>query len=164
MHREVGGGAATHGTPGAAAHYVLGEWYFAQPADSSPIFRSVLRVGYPATDHAGGQIGFNPAAEPSDADYGLLYAGFGDGGGACSGSRECIDQFGFGQDWSTVQSAVIRIDPRSGGGNPYSIPTGNPFQLAGDPDSAIPDEIFAKGFRQCVDHDVRPSNRRSVSG
>lgn len=147
MHRELGGGAATHGTLSADAQYVLGEWDFNQPSGEPPAFRSVLRVGYPATDHAGGQIGFNPAAEQDDPDFGLLYAGFGDGGGACSGSKTCINQFGFGQDLSTIQSAVIRIDPLRDGSNPYTIPADNPFLVASDPENNIPDEIFAKGFR-----------------
>jgi hypothetical protein len=150
MHRESpSGGIATHGnlTESAIAHYVLGEWDFNSQVGGNPAFRSVLRVGYAATDHPGGQIGFNPAVGPTDSDYGLLYLGFGDGGGACSGSDTCIDQFGHGQDFGTIQSSIIRIDPRQSGDAPYAVPSDNPFLAATDPDNVIPDEMFAKGFR-----------------
>jgi hypothetical protein len=148
MHRELAaGGAATHGDLTAPYHYVLGEWNLHQVVDGQPAFRSVLRVGYTETDHAGGQIGFNPVAVPGDADYGLLYAGFGDGGGACSGSTTCLDQFGYGQEMSTIQSAVIRINPVAEGASAYTIPSDNPFLAANDPGGLIPDEMYAKGFR-----------------
>ena len=62
MHRELGAAqSATHGDLTAQAHYVLGEWDFNNAIDGAPTFRSVLRVGYPATDYAGGQIGFKPS-------------------------------------------------------------------------------------------------------
>lgn len=147
LHREVGGGTATHGDMAQNQQYVLGEWDYNDLVGGDPAFRSLLRVGYTATDHAGGQIGFNPVAVPGDVDYGLLYAGFGDGGGGCSGSNACINQYGYGQNMSTIQSSIIRLNPLESGGAPYTIPADNPFLAASDPTNAIPDEMFAKGFR-----------------
>lgn len=148
LHLELNSGEkVTHGEMGAAAQYVLGEWQFDPVGQKAPVFRSVLRTGYSATNHAGGQIGFNPAAKVNDADYGMLYAGFGDGGDHCSWSDTCIDQFGFGQDFSTIQSSIIRIHPLQQGKMPYTIPADNPFIKTKNPKNKIAAEIFAKGFR-----------------
>ena len=62
-------------------------------------------------------------------------------------SRRRLVLFEFGQDLSTVQSSLIRIDPRAAGESPYRVPTDNPFLQANDPLDEIPDEIFANGFR-----------------
>jgi hypothetical protein len=148
MHLELNAGEkATHGEITASAQYVLGEWQFDLARKKPPTFRSVLRVGYSTTEHVGGQIGFNPVAKKGHADYGNLYAGFGDGGGPCAWSDACIDQFHFGQDFSTIQSSIIRINPLQSGKLPYSIPADNPFVSNHDSKNIIADEIFAKGFR-----------------
>jgi glucose/arabinose dehydrogenase len=89
--------------------------------------RNVLRVGhrtYP--NHNGGQLQFGPD--------GMLYAAFGDGGGAG-------DPFRSGQRLDTLLAKLIRIDPRSGGG--YRIPSSNPF--AGR--RGARGEIWAYGLR-----------------
>jgi hypothetical protein len=104
-------------------------------------------VGYSATAHGGGQIAFNPAAHPGDADYGMLYAGFGDGGGPCAMSDTCIDQFHYGQDFSTIQAGIIRINPLQHGKDSYTVPADNPFTARQDHEKKIPGELFAKGFR-----------------
>jgi len=148
MHLELNSGEkTTHGEIDAPAQYVLGEWQLDHTGKKSPTFRSVLRVGYRATNHTGGQIGFNPVAKLNDADYGMLYAGFGDGGDDCSWSDTCLDQFGYGQNFSTIQSSIIRINPLRQGNLPYTIPADNPFLKSHDPENKIADEIFAKGFR-----------------
>ena len=88
--------------------------------------RSVIRVPHYRTNHKGGQLQFG-----SD---GMLYAGFGDGGGGG-------DPDGNAQNLGRMLGKLIRIDPRPGGG--YSIPPDNPFRgRAG----ARP-EVYAYGLR-----------------
>lgn len=73
--------------------------------------RDVLRVGHSTyPNHNGGQLEFG--------HDGMLYAGFGDGGGGG-------DPFRSGQRLNTLLAKLIRIDPRPGGG--YRIPADNPF-------------------------------------
>jgi len=50
----------------------------------------------------------------------LLYISVGDGGGAG-------DPLNSGQSLTTLLGKILRIDPRPGGGNPYTIPPTNPF-------------------------------------
>ena len=88
--------------------------------------RSVLRVPHHRFNHKGGQLQVEPD--------GLLYAGFGDGGGGG-------DPDGNAQNLGRMLGKLIRIDPRPGGG--YSIPPDNPFRgRAG----ARP-EVYAYGLR-----------------
>lgn len=87
--------------------------------------RLVLRVPHPRTNHKGGQLQFGRD--------GMLYAGFGDGGGGGDPDRN-------GQDVGTLLGSIVRIDPKPGGG--YRIPRDNPF--VGRPGRG---EIFAYGVR-----------------
>lgn len=88
------------------------------------------------TNHNGGNIAFGPD--------GLLYAGFGDGGGAPNPEAQ-DDRFLFGK--------MVRIDPAgTAGAVPYSIPVDNPN--AGNPPcnasgrgAAACPEVWARGFR-----------------
>ena len=80
-------------------------------------------------NHNGGQLQFDAG--------GLLYAGFGDGGGSGDPDQN-------GQNLDTLLAKLIRIDPRqTAGGAPYSVPPGNPFA------GSVPgrDEIWAYGLR-----------------
>lgn len=88
--------------------------------------RLVLRQPHPRTNHKGGQLQFG--------HDGMLYAAFGDGGGAGDPDRN-------GQDRSTLLGTLIRIDPRPRGG--YRIPRGNPFRGR----RRGRGEIFAYGLR-----------------
>jgi glucose/arabinose dehydrogenase len=91
--------------------------------------RLVLRVGHRAhQNHNGGQLAFGPDD--------LLYAGFGDGGGAGDPSRH-------GQDLGTLLGKIVRIDPRPSGGRPYGIPDGNPFRKK----RGARGEVYAYGLR-----------------
>jgi glucose/arabinose dehydrogenase len=88
--------------------------------------RSVFRVPHHRSNHKGGQLQIG-----SD---GMLYAGFGDGGGGGDPDENA-------QNLSRILGKMIRIEPRPGGG--YSVPADNP--LRGRP-GARP-EIYAYGLR-----------------
>lgn len=93
--------------------------------------RVVLRQDQPESNHNGGLLLFGPD--------GLLYVGFGDGGGAGDqhGAR------GNAQNLGTWLGKILRIDPRPARGRPYRVPADNPFVgRAG----ARP-EIYAWGLR-----------------
>ncbi|MEM9293796.1 MAG: PQQ-dependent sugar dehydrogenase [Acidobacteriota bacterium] len=87
----------------------------------------LLTVSQPASNHNGGGIAFGPD--------GYLYIALGDGGGQ-------NDQFGHGQNLTTLLASVLRIDVDSG--SPYSIPADNPFVGAG---GSTQEEIWAYGLR-----------------
>jgi glucose/arabinose dehydrogenase len=90
--------------------------------------RSLLHFDDPFGNHNGGQLAFGPDRR--------LYIAFGDGGGGG-------DPLGNGQNLGTLFGKILRIDPRPGGGQPYRIPSGNPFA---DRDGARP-EIWDYGLR-----------------
>ena len=125
---------------------VIREWTMDDPSAGtfSGVSREVFRIGQFAQNHNIGNLEFNPAAAPGDADYGMLYASIGDGGGA-NDPRE------FGQSTSEPMSSILRIDPLGGDGGgdggsdgaPYGIPGDNPF--VGEP--GIAPEIWAFGLR-----------------
>jgi glucose/arabinose dehydrogenase len=86
----------------------------------------ILQVTQPYSNHNGGHILFGPD--------GMLYIGMGDGG---SGG----DPRGNGQNLDTLLGKLLRIDVD--GGDPFAIPSDNPF--AGNPDAR--GEIWAYGLR-----------------
>ena len=77
-------------------------------------------------NHKGGQLQFGPD--------GMLYAGFGDGGGGGDPDENA-------QSLGRILGKLIRIDPRPGGG--YDIPASNPFRGR----SGARGEIYAYGLR-----------------
>lgn len=110
--------------------------------------RRVLTVPHPGqSNHNGGQLQFGPD--------GFLYIGTGDGGGGG-------DPDNSAQDTNSLLGKILRIDPRPGGGEPYTSPNSNPF--VGDPGR---DEIYALGlrnpFRFSFDH-VSPKGPHIVIG
>jgi glucose/arabinose dehydrogenase len=88
--------------------------------------RSVMRVPHPRFNHKGGQLQFGPD--------GLLYAGFGDGGGGGDPDENA-------QNLGRILGKLIRIDPRPEGG--YDIPASNPFRGR----SGARGEVYAYGLR-----------------
>jgi len=88
--------------------------------------RTVLRVPHPRFNHKGGQLQFG--------HDGMLYAGFGDGGGSGDPDRNA-------QDLGTLLGKIVRIDPKPAGG--YRIPRDNRFRGR----RGARAEVFAYGVR-----------------
>jgi glucose/arabinose dehydrogenase len=109
-------------------------WEYHRASDDSAdpnSARLVMRMADPEPNHNGGLMIFG-----SDK---LMYVGTGDGGGGNDqhGSR------GNAQSLSSPLGKILRIDPRSSGGKPYTIPSSNPFVGR----SGARGEIYAFGLR-----------------
>ena len=131
-------GVADYADKSAVQHSVLAEWTAADA--TANVFvgetRELLRVGQFTPLRNVGSIAFNSTATPDAADYGLLYVGFGDGGGG-------DDPKNNGQRLDTPLGAIARIEPLGTNVGPYGIPEDNPFV---DRPGAAP-EIWAYGLR-----------------
>ncbi len=103
--------------------------------------REIFRVDLPTAIHGVQEIAFNPGAKRGDPDYGLLYAGIGDGGSAE------IGQPLVSPEPRAVWGSIVRIDPAGNNSTNgrYGIPPSNPFSK-GDPGKTAP-EVYAYGFR-----------------
>ncbi|HEX4464747.1 MAG TPA: PQQ-dependent sugar dehydrogenase [Solirubrobacterales bacterium] len=89
--------------------------------------RNVIEIPHPINDnHNGGQLQFSGN---------LLYLGTGDGGAGGDPPNNA-------QNKESLLGKLLRIDPRPGGGKPYSVPADNPF--VGKPGR---DEIYSYGLR-----------------
>jgi glucose/arabinose dehydrogenase len=102
--------------------------------------RILLSAEKPATNHNGGNVAFGPD--------GLLYVGFGDGGG--SGDQN--GPIGNGQSLTTLLGKIVRIDvDRTAPGLRYAIPADNPFvgnaACPSGTGAASCAELYAWGFR-----------------
>ena len=93
--------------------------------------RLVLRMRDPEPNHNGGLLLFGPDN--------LMYVGTGDGGGGNDqhGAR------GNAQSLGSLLGKILRIDPRASGGQPYSVPSSNPFVGR----AGARGEIYAYGLR-----------------
>lgn len=90
--------------------------------------RILLSIPHPRGNHNGGQLQFGPD--------GRLWIGTGDGGGPGDPDRN-------GQRLETLLGKLLRIDPRAAAGQPYGVPSDNPFVGRAN---ARP-EIWAYGLR-----------------
>jgi hypothetical protein len=131
-----GGGTRTHDT-------ILLEWSAKNPSGASydggqP--RELIRFEQPFANHNAGQLAFNPLASAGDADFGLLYIAFADGG---SGG----DPLDLAQNLNSPFGKLLRIDPlgSNSANGKYGIPAANPFVNDGNP--ATLGEIYAYGLR-----------------
>jgi glucose/arabinose dehydrogenase len=79
---------------------------------------------------------FNNAGPIAMGSDGFLHIPLGDSGIAG-------DPFDNGQDPTTLAGSVLRIDPETGGENPYNLPLGNPWR--GSDEGA--DEVYFIGLR-----------------
>lgn len=122
--------------------WVLTEWKAEDPR--AGIFkgseREILRIDNSSQAHGMQELTFNPNSKKGDADYGLLYIGYGDGGTAEKRFAAISNHRGAG-----IYSSILRIDPagKDGKNGKYGIPKINPF-------AAVPGksgEIVAYGFR-----------------
>ena len=131
-----GRGQNTHAT-------VLFEWTARNPAaatyDGGPPLE-LLRVQQPFANHNGSHISFNPLVSPSDADFGMLYVGVGDGG---SGG----DPLTLAQNLGSPFGKILRLNPlgSNSANGKYGVPAGNPFANDGNPDTL--GEIYVYGVR-----------------
>jgi hypothetical protein len=102
--------------------------------------RELIRFEQPYANHNAGHSTFNPLAKAGDADYGLLYIGFADGG---SGG----DPNGHAQNLNNAFGKILRIDPlgTNSANKKYGIPASNPFANDGKDDTLA--EIYAYGVR-----------------
>jgi len=104
---------------------------FAQADPASE--RLLLQIDKPQFNHNCGRLLFGPD--------GFLYIGVGDGGQGNDTGVGHNPQIGNGQDLTKHLGKILRIDIDKG--EPYGIPTDNPFASGGE---AKP-EIFAYGLR-----------------
>jgi glucose/arabinose dehydrogenase len=98
-----------------------------KPGDSPPIrVGTILSIDQPFPNHNGGLITFGPD--------GMLYLGFGDGGGAGDPNEN-------GQNLGTLLGKLLRLDVDHSA--PYTIPATNPFTTT----AGARGEIWAYGLR-----------------
>jgi glucose/arabinose dehydrogenase len=125
-YTTTGGGPAGHSE--VVRYQAQGDPPTSIAAD--PLSKKVLLTyAQPEANHNGGWVGFGTD--------GFLYISTGDGGGG----NDQHGTIGNGQDRGSLLGKILRIDPDQG--DPYAIPTGNPFAgVAGQRE-----EIWAFGLR-----------------
>lgn len=127
----------------SAVQWIITEWQTANPK-KIPFegkSREIFRIDMINTVHGVQEIAFNPHAEHSHEDYGLLYIAIGDGGSTQRGYPFLCDTN------QTPWGKILRIDPlgNDSDNKKYGIPSSNPFY--GDKFPLALKEIFAEGFR-----------------
>jgi len=145
---------------------VLIEWRDRDPSNNSfeGTARELLRLQEPMPIHPLGEMTFNPAARPGDADWRVMYLGSGDGGSGEQRDGRRLNP----QRLDTWVGKILRIIPDlrehtatssvSANGR-YRIPNSNPFTtLAG-----ARREIWAYGLRNPhrLAWDVDPARPRT---
>lgn len=95
--------------------------------------RILMQIDQPQFNHNAGDITFGPD--------GYLYVPLGDGGNADDRGTGHTPDIGNAQDTTNIYGSILRLDVNSG--DPYGIPQDN----VGMSNDAMPDEIWAWGFR-----------------
>ena len=139
-------------TPGPLQNEgVLIEWTDSRPSNSTfeGTARELLRVQLNTRSHPMGDLIFNPAARPGDADWRVLYVECGDG---ASGESKIVEIRSNPQRLDNLEGKILRIIPDldehkatstiSENGR-YRIPNDNPFVST----AGARKEIWAYGFR-----------------
>lgn len=139
-------------TPGPLQNEgVLIQWTDSNPANATfeGTARELLRVQLNTRSHPMGDIIFNPAARPGDADWRVLYMECGDG---ASGESQIVEIRSNPQRLDNLVGKILRIVPDldqhvatstvSENGR-YRIPNDNPFVAT----PGARNEIWAYGFR-----------------
>jgi glucose/arabinose dehydrogenase len=107
--------------------------------------RQVIRIRHRfASNHNGGHVTFGPD------DY--MYLATGDGGSGDDPKEKA-------QDKGSLLGKLIRIDPLKSGGDPYTVPDGNPF--VGKPGR---DAIYALGLRNPFRFNFEPETGNIMIG
>ena len=123
--------------------WVLGEWKLNDI--NSHVFkgsrRELLRLHSPTFGHSAQDLAFAPDLKADEADYGMLYWGFGDGG------SNNIRMPQLGHHPRSFLGTILRIDPlgKNSKNGKYGVPDDNPFVSVDDTLSLK--EIYAYGFR-----------------
>ncbi len=132
--------------------------------------RELLRIQLNTQIHPTGDLLFNPAARPGDADWRVLYVGAGDGG---SGEQQDAIMRNNPQRLDTLVGKILRIVPDLGErrtssvaspNGRYRIPNDNPFAAL----TGARGEVWAYGFRNphrltWVIDAARPANSRLLA-
>ncbi|MGN6435182.1 MAG: PQQ-dependent sugar dehydrogenase [Agriterribacter sp.] len=123
--------------------WVLTEWKVKDINSDSltGTHRELMRIDMVTDAHGVQDITFNPLAQKTNKDFGMLYIGVGDG--------MCVqDGYPFlAIDKDKIWASVIRIDPsgNNSANGKYGIPSDNPF--ANTAGKKILRELYADGFR-----------------
>jgi len=147
---------------------VLIEWRDRNPSNSTfeGTARELVRLQHPLPQHPLGEMTFNPAARPGDADWRVMYLGAGD-----SGSGEQRDSRRLNpQRLDNLVGKILRIVPDLGEhtttstvseNGRYRIPNDNPFSTV----DGARKEIWAYGLRNPhrLIWDVDPAQPRSAT-
>jgi mono/diheme cytochrome c family protein len=145
-HSEKAGSAAAdftyHDSIKVTLQWVITEWKTDHP-EAFPFVgksRELMRINMLYSWHGVQEITFNPLSKKGDEDFGLLYAGIGDGSSVEYGHPE------LAHSKEKIWGTIIRIDPSGSNSRngKYGIPVSNPFVKEG-PNTVK--EIFAYGFR-----------------
>jgi mono/diheme cytochrome c family protein len=147
---------------------VLIEWKDRNPSNSTfeGTARELLRLQHPLPIHPLGEMTFNPAARPGDADWRVMYLGAGDAGSGEQRDSRRLNP----QRLDTLVGKILRIVPDlrehtktstvSENGR-YRIPNDNPFSTV----DGARKEIWAYGLRNPhrLIWDVDPAQPRSAT-
>ena len=147
---------------------VLIEWTDRNPSNSTfeGTARELLRLQHPLPQHPLGEMTFNPAARPGDADWRVMYLGAGDAGSGEQRDSRRLNP----QRLDTLVGKILRIVPDlrehtktstvSENGR-YRVPNDNPFSTV----DGARKEIWAYGLRNPhrLIWDVQPAQPRSAT-